>query len=71
MIDGAAVSGAVKQVIESMEAKRKQDNLIGRAPSGHKEMPRGEGGGESELGQKVSGLGAAGKVAERVFALPA
>ena len=28
MIDNAAVSGAVKQVIDSMEAKRKQDNLI-------------------------------------------
>ena len=28
MIDSAAVSGAVKQVIDSMEAKRKQDNLI-------------------------------------------
>ena len=71
MVNGAAVSGAIKQIIDGMEAKREQDDLIGRAPSSHEKMSGGEGRGESELGQKVSGLGAAGEVAERVFALPA
>ena len=71
MINGAAMPSAVEQVIYSMEAKCEQDNLIGRAPSGHEEMPRREGGGEGEFGQKASDLGAAGEVGERIFALPA
>ena len=71
MVNGAAVSGAIKQIIDGMEAKREQDDLIGRAPSGHEKVPRSEGRGEGELGQKACGHGAAGEVAERVFALPA
>ena len=47
------------------------DDLIGRAPSGHEKVPRSEGRGKGELGQKACGHGAAGEVAERVFALPA
>ena len=71
MVNGAAVSGAIKQIIDGMKAKREQDDLIGRAPSGHEKVSGGEGRGESELGQEACSNGAAGEVAERVFALPA